>query len=109
MMHNRRLLRALIIVFALACGSDGGSAVTGPPPAGTTRNDDQLSFLRVSPTALTSLTASFWAVRGENREVRMYYVPDPASGDTSPTEFLRFRVDAGSLVARPDGTPFADR
>ena len=51
-------------------------------------------------------TVSFWAVRGQNREARIYYQPSP--GERDSTEFLRFKVDARSLVARPDGTPIAE-
>jgi len=48
--------------------------------------------------------ATFYAKRGEDREVRIFF-QDEVGG--AGEEYLRLRVDAPSLQARPDGTPFA--
>jgi hypothetical protein len=46
---------------------------------------------------------SFYAVRGQEREARIMYRPEPGAADSS--EFVHFVVGANSLVAGPDGTP----
>ena len=68
----------------------------------------ELHFLRPAPDAppLAQTTASFYAVRGENREVRIMYRARPGASDS--TEFLRFEVPSQSLLRRPDGTLVAE-
>jgi len=63
--------------------------------------------VRLDPTAppLVTQRDSFYAKVGEDRELRMYFRPRPLENDS--TEFLRFRVDAGALSRRPDGSSFA--
>jgi hypothetical protein len=51
-----------------------------------------------SANAVPVKTASFWAVRGQNRKLEMDY----ADGQ----EFLEFEVRDRSLLRRPDGTTF---
>jgi hypothetical protein len=66
-----------------------------------------LLFLRPAQGApsLAALTVTFWAVRGLDREVSIFYHKRPTLPDS--TEFLRFKVEKRSLVNRPDGTPIA--
>jgi hypothetical protein len=68
---------------------------------------EELHFLRPAPSAppLATTEVSFWAKRGEDREVRLPYEPLPGASDTA--EFLRFRVPSAALDRRPDGTAFA--
>ncbi|HJU68402.1 MAG TPA: hypothetical protein VJ650_09140 [Gemmatimonadaceae bacterium] len=97
----RRILGIALVALglvSLACDD-----ATGPEGVGT----DDLKFLQLPPGAppLVVQTASFWARTDDNREVRMYFRPRPGESDSS--EFLRFRVDEGSLARRPNGSTFA--
>lgn len=98
-----RITWTLLVLTALAlpaCNGDG----TGP--AGVTRGDGEMNFLRASVVAPDVQGAvSFYAVRGEGREALVYYRPAAGSGDS--TEFLHFTMPARALVQRPDGTPIA--
>jgi hypothetical protein len=95
---------ALVAVAALALAACGDS----------TGNDDgevvetsELQFLSPAPDAppLVVTTASFYAKKGEDRRLRMFYRPRPA--ETDSTEFLRFEVKAQSLLRRPNGSSIA--
>ena len=90
-----------LILFAASLASCGDSTA----PAG--KQTDELRFLRLAPDAppLVTQTVSFMAKTSEDREVRMFFRPRPGESDSS--EFLRFRVDAGALSRRPDGSAFA--
>ena len=94
------LLALAVAALALACG-DG----TGPE---RTKDTDELTFVRFSANApdLAQTTVTFWAVKGQDRRGRLYYVTPLNSPDTA--EFMTFRVREESLLRRPDGTPFAD-
>ncbi|HVE80497.1 MAG TPA: hypothetical protein VNA89_16650 [Gemmatimonadaceae bacterium] len=98
-----RTIRLVILLLTAA----GCSASSGPGDDDT-RPTEQLNFLRPRPNAppLVTNTVSFLAVRGENSEVAIEYQPAP--GEDSGEDFLRFRVRDRSLLARPDGTPFAE-
>jgi hypothetical protein len=93
-----RVVMATAGFLSIACND-----ATGPDPVST----DELTFLQLPPGAppLVVETASFWAKTNDNRELRMYFRPRPGEADSS--EFLRFRVDAGSLFRRPNGSAFA--
>jgi len=96
-----RMVRLGVLLFAAALVSCGEST----SPEG--KQTDELRFLRLDPTAppLVTQRDSFYAKVGEDRELRMYFRPRPLENDS--TEFLRFRVDAGALSRRPDGSSFA--
>lgn len=101
--RSRRALRALIAVAALAtaaCGDDDGSRPKLIPSSSLAVivQDDQAP-------PLEAVVKSFYAVRGQDREVRLYYAL--RSGETEQEEFLRLRVRDGSLLALPNGTPIA--
>lgn len=106
MPNVRRILVAagLATLSALTACSDD---VVGVDEPGAQKPESQLNFLRSSPNAppLGPVTISFYAKRGSDREIRMYYRPRP--GRTDSTEFLRFRVRKDALNRRPDGTAFA--
>lgn len=93
----------LFTAFAALAVSAGCGDSTGPEQ----RQSSELHFLRLAPgaPAILDVQASFWARRGEDRELRMRYVPLP--GTTESEEFLRFTVPAEALATRPDGSPIA--
>jgi hypothetical protein len=67
------------------------------------RPEDQLTFVRFtaeSPPAVTQ--ASMWAVHGQTRTLVIRYAGQPES----EPPLLEFRVDALSLLRRPNGLPF---
>ncbi len=92
----RRL--ALGLGLLLACSSDG----TGP----SQRPEAEMNFLRFAGTApaLEASLVTFWAVRGESREGRIFFLNSQGQrGD----EFIRLRLDAGTLLRLPGGLPIA--
>jgi len=99
-MFRTALLSPLILALLVcsAC-SDSNS------PNDETRNPADLNVIRLASTTppLFNPVDSFYAKKGEDREVRIYF-QDEVGG--SGEEFLRFSVSAPSLLARPDGTPF---
>lgn len=84
----------LLAVILAACGDSTGPKVVEKPAT-------DLHFLRLSTTApqLQSTVVSFYAKRGEDREVRVRF----QNGE----DYLRFRVFANSLLQRPNGSAFA--
>jgi hypothetical protein len=98
----------LLALIPLAAGcADGAATPPGPTPTDSTAAQDSLHFLVAATTAppLADRVVSFWAVKGERRELRLMY--RPAAGMVDSVEFARLRVDDRSLVNRPDGTPIA--
>lgn len=94
-----------LFIPAIACSLGLAACRDGTAPAPVSRAADQLHFIRPAPTAasLPDTTVRFWAKRGEDRELRLYY--NSQSGSGSGEEFLRFTVPAAGLVQRPDGSP----
>ena len=84
--------------LALSCSDSSGPGDITKPPA-------ELTIVKLAPTSppLFNPADSFYAKRGEDREVRIFF-QDEAGGPGE--EYLRLNVDAPSLLARPDGTPF---
>lgn len=101
-MRSRLLLstvRATLAAgLALGCSDSNGPADDSRPPA-------ELTVLRLAETSppLFNPEQSFWAVRGEDRETRIFFQNETGGAGE---EYLRLRVDAPSLQAYPDGTPF---
>lgn len=69
--------------------------------------ESRLTFLRFAESAppLADSVATFWAVRGSDREVEMRLAPteDDAEGE----DFLQFEVPGDALLRYPDGRAFA--
>jgi hypothetical protein len=97
------LLLAAGLLFAAACSDDS----TGPTPE-ETRAEGELTILRFDSTTAgrIPLQASFWAVRGEDRELVMRALPAP--GEAVGEKFLELEVEEDALLRRPDGTLFAE-
>lgn len=89
------------VLLLASCG--GGETPTSPGE----RPASDLRLLRVSPNAppLATMQASFWAVKGRNAGVDLWYHALPGRSDS--TKFLELRLGGASLDRRPDGTPFA--
>jgi hypothetical protein len=93
----RVLLLAALAGAGASCSDSGGPPVDTKPPS-------ELNVVHVAPssTPLFNPSVSFYAKRGEDREAQIFF-QDEVGGQGE--EYLRLRVDAGSLLARPDGTP----
>lgn len=100
-MRTARTLRHLLLA---ALGVAVGSCSDAGEPNDDSRPPSELHVVQVAPssTPLFNASDSFYAKRGEDREVRIYF-QDQVGGQGE--EYLRLRVDAGSLLAMPDGTP----
>jgi hypothetical protein len=98
-MHNRYQ----VFLIALLAGACSDSPVDPGPMA---LPESELRFVQFADSAppLTDSTVTFWAVRGEDREVNIGFVPDDPSDD--PEEFLEFEVPGGALLRYPDGRTF---
>ncbi len=105
-MSRPALLALAALTWTIGCGADP-AASGGSGPIDSTVPEDSLRFLRPASTApaLGTRQVSFWAVQGENREIRLMY--QRAAGQTDSVEFLRFRVDNKSLVNDTAGHPIA--
>ena len=92
-------LAVAVLVAATAC-SDSTA------PGDNTRPPENLNVARLASTSppLFNPEESFFAKKGEDRELRIYF-QDVSGGQGE--EFLRLRVRDESLLSRPDGTPFA--
>jgi len=101
--------RVLLLTTVLAMGCDAATRSTGGPWVSTPDSAPEagLIFLSPSPEAppIGDRQVSFWAVKGETREVRVMFQASP--GSTDSVEFARFKVDSRSLVNRPDGSALA--
>jgi len=96
---RRLFVGFVVLAIALAC-SDTSGPVTTPVPT------SQLHIVAQGPSAppLYADSVSFYAVMGQDREVRMYY-QGAIPGDRGE-EVLRFKVPSDGLLRRPDGTGF---
>ncbi len=104
LMKGLLMRRARVLSFAAAAALAACSD-TGGPDNGGVKPPGELTIIRLpagSPPIYNPVD-SFYAKKGEDRELRIYF--EDAVGD-SGQEYLRFRVDAGSLLARPDGSLF---
>lgn len=100
---TRRAVWGLALVLstgAVGCGGDG----TGPEEEAVP--ESELTFLQF-PAALQPLVSrsgSFYAVKGDDRELVLRYQPE--SPGEEGEEFLEFRVPGDALLRRPDGRLF---
>lgn len=98
-MRLRRLTALLLPLLVLGCER------STTEPADTAREED-LTFFRFAADSppLSDTVVSFWAVKGDSREVEIRYesTPDAPYGGVC----LEFEVDGDALLRRPDGTLF---
>jgi len=92
------LAATVIVALAVACSSS-----TAPDPP-IVKPPAALHILRLQPghPPLYSDSVSFMAVKGVGTEQKLFFANAGSPGE----EYLRFRLDAQSLLAYPDGTPF---
>ena len=105
---SRSICRVPARFVIVACAVSLLASCSDPTlPPSELRTTEQLHFLRTRLDAppLSSSTASFYAKRGSDRGVAVYF--RPRAGSTDSTRLLDFRVPSGSLLLRPDGRPFA--
>lgn len=98
------ILLSLGAMFVAACGDSNSGP--GPNDPGAMRPPAELNILDLAATAppLYQGSVTFWAVKGQDREGRIYFQD---SQGQQGEEYVRLRVEAGSLLSRPDGTPIA--
>ena len=96
-----RFVLAALVASSASCSDSSG------PAGGDTKDPTQLNILRLAATSppLLNPVDSFYAKRGENAELRIFFANTQGQ---EGEEYLRLRVDAPSLLARPDGTLFQD-
>ena len=97
-----RLLVTAFTALTLACSDSGGPDDNEP-----SRPPSELNILRLSDTSppLLNPVVSFYAVRGENIEARIFF--DDGQGGQGE-EYLRLKLDDASLLTYPDGTEFVE-
>src|SRR5512142_2616164 len=99
-MGRRGWIRAAmpVLLVTTAC-SDATAPVETRPPA-------QLNILRLLPTAppLLATSTTFTACKGLGAVGQLFF-NDGSGGEGE--EFARLTLDGATLLARPDGTPFA--
>ncbi len=88
------------LLAALAAGCSDSTA------PGSGRQQSDLTILKLAPTAppLLQTSVQFTACQGQAAEGKLFF--DDGSGHEGE-EFARLTIDAISLLARPDGTPFS--
>jgi len=102
--HRVAILAALApIAVAILSSCGAGSDSTAPEQ----RQSTDLRLLTVASTApaLATTVVSFYAVKGKNAGVDLYYHALPGQNDS--TKFLEFRLGGASLDRRPDGSAIA--
>ncbi len=84
----------------------GCSSTTTEPPPPDIRDPAALNILQLAQNAppLWNSQASFYAIRGEDREARLFF-QDAVGGQGE--EYMRLKIPDAALLTRPDGTPFA--
>lgn len=108
-MRSFRILLAGVpaLLAAVLGGCDGPvSPLLDPDGEGPALPEDSLVFLRLVEQAppVSDTVVSFWAVRGENREIEIEYLPH---GEYRGGTFVYFKVPGNSLHRHPDGRSFA--
>lgn len=102
-----RAAACLVLLGALACSSDAGPTAAVQPDALQSGANTDPIFLSQAPDAptLATLSVSFYAVNGEDREAFIWY--HASAGEADSSKLVRFRVTRRSLCTRPSGQPIA--
>jgi len=98
----RRSLAAGAVLALSSCSSASDSLAPEERP------ESQLRLLSVTSDAppIATPIVSFYAVKGRNANVDLWY--RPRAGRSDSTKFLEFRLGGNTLDKRPDGSPIAD-
>ena len=96
---------AIAVALAIGCSSDSGPPSPNDP--GSERPPDGLTVARLATTApaLEENTVSFWAVKGQGVEQKLYFLD---SGGARGEEYLALKLEDESLRLRPDGSAIAE-
>ena len=98
------LRRAVCCAGLLAlAGCNATSDSTAPEQRAT--SDLRLLTLSLDAPPLVTTTKSFYAVRGRDAAIDLWY--RPRLGQRDSTKFLEFRIGGASLDRRPDGSAIA--
>lgn len=97
---RRRALACVAAFLVFGCSASDTIAPDQRPVDGLRL----LTVLADAPPLATTVT-SFYAVRGKNAGIDIWYRAKPGRSDS--TKFLEFRLAGSSLDLRPDGTAFA--
>ena len=103
-LKGTHMRRTPVLTLAFAAGMVACSDSSGPDTGGV-KPPGELTIIRLpagSPPIWNPVD-SFYAKRGEDRELRIYF-EDEVGGPGE--EYLRLRVDSPSLLSYPDGTLF---
>ncbi len=107
-MHQKRSVRRGLALATLALGLSltgcDDSNSSGPPDM-VQESDLDFVTVRSSAPPLETTDTSFWAVRGEGRELEIRFAGQGGPGTGS--RFMELQVDDEALLRRPDGTSFA--
>lgn len=105
-MTLRRLALRLPLLALAALSAACSDLLT---PTGTVVEDDSLAVLQVEAGApdVEAQEVSFYAKRGEDREVQIRYIYPDGAGGATYSKCLLFRVPAQALQTYPDGRPVA--
>ena len=97
-----RTVRAIPSLLLAALVGAVGSCSDSSGPDGVPQSDLNVIHVAATSAPLFNPVDSFYAKRGEDREVRIYF-QDEVGG--AGEEYLRLRIDAPTLLTLPDGTP----
>jgi hypothetical protein len=99
-----RKVPALRILLLAAWAGAAASCSDSSSPPDDSKPPSELSVIHVAPTStpLFNTTVSFYAKRGENSEGSLSF-QDASGGEGE--EYVRLRIDANTLLARPDNSP----
>ena len=98
---RRGVTAGVLASLLLGCGAADSTGPEERPTSGL-----RLLTVTADAPALAVTVTSFFAVRGKNAGVDLWYRPKLGSRDS--TKFLEFRLDGASLDRRPNGTAFAE-
>lgn len=101
MTRHVRIGGLLLAALLLACSDVNG-------PTDDIREEAELNFLRFAASSppLVTLDTTFWAVRGEDRRLRLFFEPTVPGEDGE--EFLDLKISGDATLILSDGTPVAD-
>lgn len=103
-MSLRQLPARTALLLALVAGLSCTDS-TAPQPEQRDATDLRLLAAPYGTPPLASTQASFYAVKGRDVGVDIWY--RPRAGRSDSTKFLEFRMGAASLDRRPDGSAIA--